>query len=578
YGDGFGWKFLIDATLTATRIRGNPLEEIVVLTTDLMLAGEDSANEARFFSQTVEALGTQQTPRVPRISLVFVEVVGSYSCSVGGAGASDPLTGWNGLQRLREVAKDRGRAFALDLIDNTAAMFDSQLRCWLRDSSPRQACSLRLPATETFSGVVIEVEMTHYLLDQSRVLPRSSSGSPASLLHKGFSNMKVVQGVRLDTLDQGLCRGDPLLCIPSRIQGSRQQSQANRKLFMAVCAELNERDMGLLLSLRHPSTSLEERWLLLPQTPPQDPAAPAAAALGAPRAQQGGPADAMPVDRGLLIRLATKEEVLEEGEAVETNVNSISNVASELSVERAAASASLEVLDTGTYNPLKHSSGLFELLASQRHQPQQGRTSTSGTAAAAPKTARAASNTGAGVDGMSANRRLGCEPDRQQQQQQQQQKPQKHRRHQSSPSLSSATLPPSSSSSSIPRRATIGGLGRRTKEGARGTSQHQQQQRQPAKIREVSLRFAETPQRQQQKQRQSGRGKSPTTGGGDAGVRVGGGGGEVGGNRGSKSESAVLTAVTSGGRPSKRSGAPQGWRRKAKGSGREREGGARDRG
>ncbi|CAN0460084.1 unnamed protein product, partial [Ectocarpus sp. 12 AP-2014] len=107
-----------------------------------------------------------------------------------------------------------------------------------------------LPATETFSGVVIEVEMTHYLLDQSRVLPKSSSGSPTSLLHKGFSNMKVVQGVRLDTLDQGLCRGDPLLCIPSRIQGSRQHSQANRKLFMAVCAELNERDMGLLLSLR----------------------------------------------------------------------------------------------------------------------------------------------------------------------------------------------------------------------------------------------------------------------------------------------------------------------------------------
>ncbi|CAN0536265.1 unnamed protein product, partial [Ectocarpus sp. 12 AP-2014] len=114
--------------------------------------------------------------------------------------------------------------------------------------------------------------------------------------------------------------------------------------------------------------------------------------------------------------------------------------------------------------------------------------------------ARAARNAGAGVGGMSANRRLGCEPDR----------PQKHRRHQSSSSLSSATLPPSSSSSSMPRRATIGGLGGRTKEGARGTSQHQPQQRQPAKVREVNLRFAETPQRQQQKQRQSGRGKSPT--------------------------------------------------------------------
>ncbi|CAM9921821.1 unnamed protein product [Ectocarpus fasciculatus] len=158
YGDGFGWKFLLDATLTATRIRDNPQEEIVVLTTDLMLAGEDSANEARFFSQTSEALGTQQAPPVPRISLVFVEVVGSSSCGVGGGGVSGSLTGWNELQRLREGAKDRGRAFALDLIDNTPAMFDSQLRCWLRDSSPRQACSLRLPATETFSGVVIEVQ------------------------------------------------------------------------------------------------------------------------------------------------------------------------------------------------------------------------------------------------------------------------------------------------------------------------------------------------------------------------------------------------------------------------------------
>ncbi len=44
-----------------------------------------------------------------------------------------------------------------DLIENTVAMFDCQLRTFLRDYSPRQSCSLRLPATETFSGVVIEV-------------------------------------------------------------------------------------------------------------------------------------------------------------------------------------------------------------------------------------------------------------------------------------------------------------------------------------------------------------------------------------------------------------------------------------
>ncbi|CAM9815958.1 unnamed protein product, partial [Hapterophycus canaliculatus] len=28
YGDGFGWKFLLDATLTATRIRSHPVEEV----------------------------------------------------------------------------------------------------------------------------------------------------------------------------------------------------------------------------------------------------------------------------------------------------------------------------------------------------------------------------------------------------------------------------------------------------------------------------------------------------------------------------------------------------------------------
>lgn len=50
--------------------------------------------------------------------------------------------------------------FSQDLIDNTPAMFDSQLRCWLRDSSLRQQCAIRLPATETFSGVNIEVSIS----------------------------------------------------------------------------------------------------------------------------------------------------------------------------------------------------------------------------------------------------------------------------------------------------------------------------------------------------------------------------------------------------------------------------------
>lgn len=38
------------------------------------------------------------------------------------------------------------------------------------------------------------------------------------------------KGVQLDDLDQGLCRGDPLLCVPSQLRGSSQQqhAQANR--------------------------------------------------------------------------------------------------------------------------------------------------------------------------------------------------------------------------------------------------------------------------------------------------------------------------------------------------------------
>lgn len=31
YGDGFGWKFLIDATLTATRIRDQTREKVATI-------------------------------------------------------------------------------------------------------------------------------------------------------------------------------------------------------------------------------------------------------------------------------------------------------------------------------------------------------------------------------------------------------------------------------------------------------------------------------------------------------------------------------------------------------------------
>lgn len=47
----------------------------------------------------------------------------------------------------------------------------------------------------------------------------------------------------------------------------------------------------------------------------------------------------MLVDRGLLIRLATKEDILEEGPVVESMNTILEGSSSGLSVERAAASA-----------------------------------------------------------------------------------------------------------------------------------------------------------------------------------------------------------------------------------------------
>jgi len=53
---------------------------------------------------------------------------------------------------------------------------------------------------------------------------RSEEASCSLLLARFFS----LQGVRLDALDQGLCHGDPLLCLPSQRRGSPQHSKANR--------------------------------------------------------------------------------------------------------------------------------------------------------------------------------------------------------------------------------------------------------------------------------------------------------------------------------------------------------------
>lgn len=86
------------------------LYQIVIVTTDLLLTGQDPENEARFFNETPTnaSSGGQQTTPAPRITVVFVEVAGPPSTSV----ASDPLTAWNELQRLRDAIGD-GAAFAL---------------------------------------------------------------------------------------------------------------------------------------------------------------------------------------------------------------------------------------------------------------------------------------------------------------------------------------------------------------------------------------------------------------------------------------------------------------------------------
>ncbi len=87
----------------------------MILTTDLVLAGQDPDNEARFFSETSAALpsgGRGQpaaTPSTPRVAVVFVEVVAGTSCpSAAEPSPAEPLMAWNELQRLRDGVKDKG--------------------------------------------------------------------------------------------------------------------------------------------------------------------------------------------------------------------------------------------------------------------------------------------------------------------------------------------------------------------------------------------------------------------------------------------------------------------------------------
>lgn len=82
-----------------------------------------------------------------------------------------------------------------------------------------------------------------------------------------------------------------------------------------------------------PPLARQERWLLLPQTPPTKDATPAPPE--GPLSSQGVDAGGSLIDRGLLVRVAMKEDVLDEGPAA--NLNSAD--AAECSVERAAACA-----------------------------------------------------------------------------------------------------------------------------------------------------------------------------------------------------------------------------------------------
>lgn len=83
----------------------------------------------------------------------------------------------------------------------------------------------------------------------------------------------------------------------------------------------------------------QERWLLLPQAPSAE-----LSALDPSRARRDdGSGGGLLVDRGLLVRLATKEDVLDD-EPMAAAVRGLLDAAaleSEVSVERAAASARL---------------------------------------------------------------------------------------------------------------------------------------------------------------------------------------------------------------------------------------------
>lgn len=78
--------------------------------------------------------------------------------------------------------------------------------------------------------------------------------------------------------------------------------------------------------------SLQERWLLLPQAPPSESSTPI---ITEKTFSRGGDSGQILVGRALMIRLAMKEDVLEEG-----STSTLDNMeVAECSVERAAACA-----------------------------------------------------------------------------------------------------------------------------------------------------------------------------------------------------------------------------------------------
>lgn len=106
-------------------------------------------------------------------------------------------------------------------------------------SPPLASDSNRTGATVWSQPAVQYAERRPAAVRTRSCLPLQSEKHTNNTLNTGFAFGPLLpppplrpnyfeKGLRLDTLDQGLCRGDPLLCIPSHFRSSPQRSQANR--------------------------------------------------------------------------------------------------------------------------------------------------------------------------------------------------------------------------------------------------------------------------------------------------------------------------------------------------------------